>query len=219
MLGPMKRWLPVVLALFLCSCGGKKPVPTPGTPGGGDPTPGQPDGGKKVQVDLSGSWDLVAFVTDENANPDAAKIADLKKQIEEINAFLRVARLDQEGYQAKLAEIEALEKQIAALSGTRAPIEPVPSVKFGPGLRASGNGSCNIWNSTRSEVDAPDGISFGSIALTKRLCDPALNEQETRFVGGLNAAVRYKNLGDELRLIAEDNSYLKFIPTAPVRPK
>lgn len=215
----MKYWLPVVLALFLCACGGKKPAPNPGAPGSGEPTPGAPGGDGKAKVELSGSWDLVAFVTDENANPDAAKIADLQKQIEDIKAFLRTARLTQEGYQAKLAEIEALEQQIAALNGTRAPIEPVPTVKFGPGLRASGNASCNIWNSNRNEVETPDGISFGSIALTKRLCDPALNTQETRFVEALKAAVRCKNLGDELRLIAADNSFLKFIPTAPTRPK
>jgi len=216
----MKYWLPVVLALFLCSCGGKKPAPAPGTPGNpgsGQPTPGEP-GGEKAKVELSGSWDLVAFVTDENASPDAAKVADLERQIEEIKAFLRVARLTQEGYQAKLAEIEALEKQIADLSGTRAPIEPAPTLKFGPGLRASGNASCNIWNSNRNEVDTPDGVDFGSIALTKRLCDPALNKQETRFVDALKAAVRCKNLGDELQLIAADNSYLKFIPSAPSRP-
>jgi len=212
----MKVWLPVVLALFLCSCGGKKPAPAPGGPGTGEPGPSEPDGGK-AKVELSGSWDLVAFVTDENANPDAAKIAELEKEIEEIKAFLRVARLTQEGYQAKLAEIEALETQIADLRGTRAPIEPAPTLKFGPGLRASGNASCNIWNSNRNEVEAADGVDFGSIALTKRLCDPALNKQEVRFVDALKAAVRCKNLGDELQLIAADGSYLKFIPAAPTR--
>jgi len=215
----MKLWIPVLFALLLCSCGGKKPAPDPGTPG--NPGTGEPGeaGGETTKIDLSGSWDLIAFVTDETANPDAVKIAELQKQIDDIEAFLRVARLTQESYQEKLAEIENLEQQIADLSGTRAPIKPVPTILFGPGLSTSGNASCNVWNSNRNEVDTPDGISFGAIALTKRLCDPALNKQETRFVNALKAAVQCKVVGDRIRLIAADNSYLEFLPTAPVRPK
>lgn len=58
--------------------------------------------------------------------------------------------------------------------------------RFGEDMRLSGNASCNTFTGSYRIVDG--AIEVGDLATTRRLCPPALMEQEERFLKTLRRA-------------------------------
>jgi heat shock protein HslJ len=76
--------------------------------------------------------------------------------------------------------------------------------------RASGNGGCNSYGGTAAI--SGQSIKVSRLISTKRACiDQAMNEQETRFLGALEAVDRYAISGDTLRLYRGPGMSLRFI--------
>jgi heat shock protein HslJ len=66
--------------------------------------------------------------------------------------------------------------------------------------RVSGDGGCNTFDGGY-RVQGVDRIHIGPLAATLRACaDPALNDQETRYLAALQLAVRYRVTGRSLTL-------------------
>ena len=68
------------------------------------------------------------------------------------------------------------------------------------GARVSGDSGCNTFDGG-FRVRGVDRIHIGPLAATLRACaDPALNDQETRYLAALQLAVRYRVTGSSLAL-------------------
>lgn len=63
------------------------------------------------------------------------------------------------------------------------------TVTLGDDGRAYGNGGCNHWFAPYT-LDG-DKLSFGPIGKTRKLCAPALMEQEQRFLQALQGVERW----------------------------
>ena len=63
------------------------------------------------------------------------------------------------------------------------------TVTLGDDGRAYGNGGCNHWFAPYT-LDG-DKLTFGKIGKTRKLCAPALMEQETRFLESLSQVQRW----------------------------
>ncbi|QJP96981.1 MULTISPECIES: META domain-containing protein [Pseudomonas] len=63
------------------------------------------------------------------------------------------------------------------------------TVTLGDDGRAYGNGGCNHWFAPYT-LDG-DKLSFGKIGKTRKLCAPALMEQEQRFLQALEKVERW----------------------------
>lgn len=57
-----------------------------------------------------------------------------------------------------------------------------------------------------------DSITFGPAATTRMMCEPALAEQETAWLGALAQVAHFRLGADELTLITGDGSALSFVP-------
>ncbi|WP_017902145.1 META domain-containing protein [Pseudomonas asplenii] len=63
------------------------------------------------------------------------------------------------------------------------------TVTLGDDGRAYGNGGCNHWFAPYT-LDG-DSLSFGKVGSTRKLCAPALMEQEKRFLQALENVQRW----------------------------
>ncbi|QXI31620.1 META domain-containing protein [Pseudomonas vanderleydeniana] len=63
------------------------------------------------------------------------------------------------------------------------------TVTLGEDGRAYGNGGCNHWFAPYT-LDG-DSLSFGKVGSTRKLCAPALMEQEKRFLQALENVQRW----------------------------
>lgn len=97
-------------------------------------------------------------------------------------------------------------------SGNETPLVPGTTVtlRFSEEGRASGSSGCNSYGGTY-EVRG-DNLSFGRIASTRRACvDQRANEQESRFLSGLESATRFRLTPNRLTILSDRNrSVLNF---------
>jgi heat shock protein HslJ len=63
------------------------------------------------------------------------------------------------------------------------------TITLGADGRAYGNGGCNHWFAPYN-LDG-DSLSFGKVGSTRKLCAPALMEQERRFLQALQGVQRW----------------------------
>ena len=88
-----------------------------------------------------------------------------------------------------------------------------PTLTLGEDGRAYGNASCNHWFA--SYTREADKISFTQIGSTRKLCTPALMEQEQRFLEALGQVQRWDfSAQDELRLWPAQGKPLRLLPEA-----
>nr|WP_298142800.1 META domain-containing protein [uncultured Pseudomonas sp.] len=64
--------------------------------------------------------------------------------------------------------------------------------------RAHGSAGCNSWFA--SYTQAGERLSFGAVGTTRKLCAPALMEQEARFLHSLGQVERWDFSQQQLRL-------------------
>lgn len=89
-------------------------------------------------------------------------------------------------------------------SGAEANLVPGTTVtlKFGEDNRASGSSGCNSYSGSYSAVG--DTISIQRLISTKRAClDQRANQQEQRFLAGLESATRFRLSSNRLTLLSE----------------
>jgi heat shock protein HslJ len=72
--------------------------------------------------------------------------------------------------------------------------------------RASGNAGCNRFTGTASITG--DEVRFGPFAATRRMCPPAVMDQEGRYLAALEATRRFELKDGALRLRDEDGGEL-----------
>lgn len=105
-------------------------------------------------------------------------------------------------------------------AGSETDVVPGTSVtaKFGEDGRVGGSTGCNSYGGTY-EVRG-DSISFGRLISTKRAClDQNANEQERRFLAGLEAANRFRLSTDRLTILSDrTRTVLNFVSNAPSEP-
>lgn len=68
----------------------------------------------------------------------------------------------------------------------------------------AGTAGCNNFQGTAT-IDA-NAMSFGPLAVTKRMCQPAVNGQETVFLEALEMTRSWQIIGDVLELLDEQES-------------
>ncbi|MBU1693321.1 MAG: META domain-containing protein [Verrucomicrobia bacterium] len=77
-------------------------------------------------------------------------------------------------------------------------------LKFACDDTFSGNAGCNSYSGSFSALDTGD-ISIGATAVTEMACaDPALMEQERRYIGAFIRISRFDREGDTLRLFYDN---------------
>jgi heat shock protein HslJ len=73
-------------------------------------------------------------------------------------------------------------------------------LKFACDDTFGGNSGCNSYSGSFSALDTGE-ISIGATAMTEMACaDPALMDQEARYIGALIRISRFEREGDTLRL-------------------
>lgn len=92
------------------------------------------------------------------------------------------------------------------------------TAKFGEDGRVGGSTGCNSYGGTY-EVRG-DTIFFGRLISTKRAClDQNANEQERRFLAGLEAANRFRLSSDRLTIFSDrGRTVLNFVSNSPSEP-
>jgi len=79
------------------------------------------------------------------------------------------------------------------------------------GKQATGSAGCNSFSASY-KIKA-ERIEFGPLTSTRMACEPALMEQETRFLAILAAARSYTRYGNgSLSLITPDGRAIRFAP-------
>jgi heat shock protein HslJ len=79
------------------------------------------------------------------------------------------------------------------------------------GGRASGNAGCNSFSGTYKLSE--ERLEFGPLATTRMACEPAIMDQEARFLATLAAVRSYSRYGNgSLSLIAPDGRAVRFRP-------
>ncbi|WPC03947.1 META domain-containing protein [Pseudomonas benzenivorans] len=85
------------------------------------------------------------------------------------------------------------------------------SITLGEDGRAYGNAGCNHWFAPY-ELEG-QALRFGPVGSTRKLCAPALMEQEARFLDSLDKVVRWDASPlDQLRLWPETGKPLRLLP-------
>ena len=78
--------------------------------------------------------------------------------------------------------------------------------------RASGSAGCNSFSGTYGSSRRAE-LEFGPLAVTRMACDPALMEQEARYLSILDAAESFNRYGDGgVSVIAPDGRAIRFRP-------
>lgn len=84
------------------------------------------------------------------------------------------------------------------------------TLRLGPDRRASGSSGCNSYSSDY-RLMSRQGIEFGPVAVTKMACEPAVMEQEGRYLSILRTAQGYSFYSDGgVSLIAPDGRAVRF---------
>ena len=91
------------------------------------------------------------------------------------------------------------------------------TLQFFDNQLAGGTLACNQYTTTYF-ADA-SGLRFGGIATTRKMCPPAVMEQETRFSAALEAirGLRFDSTGALLLLDADGKVQAKLTATTPAR--
>ncbi|MCU1716733.1 META domain-containing protein [Pseudomonas sp. 5P_3.1_Bac2] len=85
------------------------------------------------------------------------------------------------------------------------------TITLGEDGRAYGNAGCNHWF-TSYQLDG-NKLSFAAPGSTRKLCAPALMEQETRFLQSLSQVVRWDfSATEQLQLWPEQGKPLRLWP-------
>ncbi len=85
------------------------------------------------------------------------------------------------------------------------------TITLGRDGRAYGNGGCNHWFASYELKD--DRISFGPVGSTRKMCAPALMEQEQRFLDALPGVQRWDfSAIEQLRLWPAEGKPLRLWP-------
>lgn len=85
------------------------------------------------------------------------------------------------------------------------------SITFGEDGRAYGNAGCNHWFASYSLTGAQ--LSFGAAGSTRKMCAPALMEQEARFLDRLSKVQRWDvSPTEQLRLWPAEGKPLRLWP-------
>jgi len=83
------------------------------------------------------------------------------------------------------------------------------TMTLGADGRAYGTGGCNHWFASYTLDEK--SINFGPVGSTRKLCPPALMEQEQRFLQALNKVQRWDiSPIDQLRLWPAEGKPLRF---------
>lgn len=85
------------------------------------------------------------------------------------------------------------------------------TITLGDDNRAYGNGGCNHWFASYSLEG--DTLSFGAAGSTRKMCAPALMEQEQRFLDALGKVQRWDiSPIDQLRLWPVEGKPIRLWP-------
>ena len=85
------------------------------------------------------------------------------------------------------------------------------TITFAADGRAHGNAGCNHWFAQYSLVG--DQLSFGTIGSTRKLCAPAVMEQEKRFLQALTKVQRWDiSPIEQIRFWPAEGKPLRFWP-------
>lgn len=86
-----------------------------------------------------------------------------------------------------------------------------PTLTLGDDGRAYGSGGCNHWFAAYTRE--ADKLSFAQIGSTRKMCAPAVMEQEQRFLEALSSVQRWDfSPQDELRLWPAQGKPLRLQP-------
>lgn len=123
-----------------------------------------------------------------------------------ILALMMVAGCAGPGGGARLGGIEWRASDINGI-----PVEGGPlTLTLGEGGRASGQAGCNSWFGNY-RFGSDQGISFSAIGSTRKLCAPAVMDQERRFLSVLESASGYSSYRDDsVSLVAADGRAIRF---------
>lgn len=100
------------------------------------------------------------------------------------------------GTEWRLASIGPAGAEAGLVAGTTV------TLKFGEDGRASGSTGCNSYGGTYQVRG--DNISFGRLISTRRAClDQNANQQEQRFLAGLEAANRFRLSSNRLTILSD----------------
>jgi heat shock protein HslJ len=84
----------------------------------------------------------------------------------------------------------------------RATADPSPTLEFGAAGRVAGSTSCNQYSAPFTLTG--EGLRLGPVVATKRACEPAVMQQETRFLSVLGRIARFEvPSAGELRLVTD----------------
>lgn len=90
--------------------------------------------------------------------------------------------------------------QIGAQSLASMSADHIPTLAFDPVKRmVSGSTGCNVFSG--SYTNDLTSLKFGTLAVTKKACEPDVMSVETAFIDALNRATRMKVDGDMLMLL------------------
>ena len=85
------------------------------------------------------------------------------------------------------------------------------TLSFDTSNQLSGSAGCNRY---RGKYHSDNGvINVETIATTKKLCTPAIMEQERQYLRILNDAVTYVDKCGRLKISSQDNEILRFNKT------
>ena len=111
---------------------------------------------------------------------------------------------------ATAAKIEGRDWRAQDVNGVPVTGDRPPTLRL-QGKRATGNAGCN--NFAGSYKLKSGRIEFGPVISTRMACDPAVMEQERRFISILAAARSFTRYGNgSLSLIAPDGRAIRFRP-------
>ena len=111
------------------------------------------------------------------------------------------------GPDLRAAEWRAVDVNGAPVAGDR----PL-TLRLADAGQASGNSGCNSFTGTYKRR-SQSRIDFGPLASTRMACEPAIMDQERRYLAILDAAERYTRYGDgSLSIIAPDGSAVRYRP-------
>lgn len=116
------------------------------------------------------------------------------------------------GTEWRLVSFGAAGAEVSVISGTTV------TLKFGEDGRASGSTGCNSYGGTYQVRG--DNISFGRLISTKRAClDQNANQQEQRFLSGLEAANRFRLSSNRLTILSDrGRNALNFVNNSDPEP-
>ncbi len=116
------------------------------------------------------------------------------------------------GTEWRLVSFGAAGSETSLVAGTTV------TLKFGEDGRASGSTGCNSYGGTYQVRG--DNISFGRLISTKRAClDQNANQQEQRFLSGLEAANRFRLSSNRLTILSDrGRNALNFVNSSDSEP-